>query len=112
MTIKELRALERWLSDVAWEVSKAERDGDGGVGEVNPRRAQRIAELLTQVPQMETAAPWWFIPPPDPALCVRWGDGADRCIRPFDHIGPCEDEAGNTTLTLAAEALALVRRPW
>lgn len=37
--------------------------------------------------------------------CLRWGFGPDRCIRYFDHVGPCEDAQGNTTLTLAAAIL-------
>lgn len=36
-------------------------------------------------------------------LCVRWGEGKDRCIRHYDHLGECRDAAGNTTLSLMAE---------
>jgi len=43
------------------------------------------------------------------ALCVRWGAGPDRCVRAYDHVGPCQDARGETTLTLAAAALARVR---
>ena len=37
--------------------------------------------------------------------CVRWGTGPDRCIRPYDHLGQCEDADGNTTMSLAAKYL-------
>jgi hypothetical protein len=42
----------------------------------------------------------------DPELCVRWGDGEDRCVRPFDHDGDCMDTAGNTTTSLARKILS------
>lgn len=42
----------------------------------------------------------------DREQCIRWGvDSADRCIRPYDHLGQCEDAQGNTTMTLAAQYL-------
>jgi hypothetical protein len=47
-----------------------------------------------------------FAPKSEPRLCVRWGFGEDRCLKPYDHVGPCEDGAGNTTLTLAEALLA------
>lgn len=37
------------------------------------------------------------------AQCIRWGSGPDRCVRSFDHLGPCGDGDGNSTATLAAE---------
>lgn len=42
--------------------------------------------------------------------CSRWGVGQDRCILANDHIGPCADADGNTTLTLAAPYLAVERQ--
>jgi hypothetical protein len=37
-----------------------------------------------------------------PTSCGRWGQGEDKCIKDFDHIGPCEDAKGQTTLTKTA----------
>jgi hypothetical protein len=39
------------------------------------------------------------IPAPEPpkALCVRWGSGATRCVRSFDHIGRCMSRPVPTT---------------
>lgn len=41
----------------------------------------------------------------DDDLCVRWGTGPDGCVRPFDHLGQCQDAAGNTTMSIAAQYL-------
>lgn len=39
-------------------------------------------------------------------LCIRWGEGKDRCIRHFDHDGDCMDRDGNTTTSLARKILS------
>jgi len=41
----------------------------------------------------------------DSVQCGRWGSGDDRCILAFEHLGPCVDARGNSTLTLAADIL-------
>src|SRR5258706_6749653 len=41
----------------------------------------------------------------DSVRCRRWGTGDDQCILALEHLGPCRDARGNTTLTLAAEIL-------
>ena len=38
-------------------------------------------------------------------LCIRWDCGPDACIKPYGHLGVCEDAQGNTTLTLKAGIL-------
>lgn len=52
--------------------------------------------------QAEERASQAFI---DTARCVRWGSGEDACIHAFDHLGPCVDSQGRSTLTLAADIL-------
>jgi len=42
------------------------------------------------------------------SVCTRWGSGSDRCILPYEHLGPCKDAQGNTTLTAAAGLRAYV----
>lgn len=44
-----------------------------------------------------------------PRLCIRWGIGPDRCILPFDHVGPDRDAQGRDTLGMAAEVLGRTR---
>lgn len=39
------------------------------------------------------------------ARCIRWGTDDDRCILSLDHLGPCRDSEGNSTLSLAADIL-------
>jgi hypothetical protein len=36
-----------------------------------------------------------------PTVCERWGTGSDRCVLAFEHLGPCKDAQGNTTLSTA-----------
>lgn len=64
------------------------------------------AQVADSTAQPVTDAP--ALPSPVPGdeaqlgqSCIRWGGGADRCVRHYDHTGPCRDSEGNTTLTLA-----------
>lgn len=56
------------------------------------------------IPEDRDGAPGWCNC--SPRLCTRWGIGKDRCILPFDHIGPDRDAQGRDTLSMAREVLA------
>lgn len=50
-------------------------------------------------------------PMQEPEGCTRWGNGKDRCIRHYDHIGECRDAEGNTTTSLADWLLGRRKQP-
>lgn len=41
--------------------------------------------------------------------CDRFGNGQDRCVLDFEHIGNCEDSTGRTTADWAAFCLGRAR---
>lgn len=43
----------------------------------------------------------------DVELCLKWGEGRDRCVRHYDHDGECKDRQGRTDSDIARELKGL-----
>lgn len=79
---------------------------------LTPMSRERYAEMMKEIHTQPRAefdpfaadeqASQAFI---EAAGCGRWGRGDDKCTLTFEHLGPCVDASGRSTLTLAADIL-------